>query len=636
VNEYVAIQDIEPVLQGRRLIPTVTLWNRLEGRPRRHDFDRALKAEVRDALWMLTKQWQMGELTGDDAGSAVLAQVHLDTTRLTKYRPGTGPAEPFDDDVPLEAKVERRPLLFSQRPDDGPDQPMAIDLRAELGRRWLKLVDPIEPGLGQKFVAALGFDLPDPEDRSQAPVCAHREVWQNLAALSGRAMDGFRLLEHLSIPGNHAHDLVTLDVPGHTTDVEAAEAAYVDWYARAFYQPPHDDAWLPERLEYAFETSAPRDGEDLHLTADEYFHGHLDWYNLDFAPPPLDGSPGGLGEVPGAPLPADVQAVHTATFLPTPISFAGMPHTRWWTFEDGTTSFGDIDPDTTEINKLLVMEFALVYANDWFLLPFTVPAGTVARVRGLSVTNVFGERTWVEGAGRGSDEDWQRWTMFTLASRGHDDIPADLSLVVLPSVPKIQEGTPLQAAELVRDEIANMVWGIETTVPTPDGEGRSGRRAAFETRAFHERIVETANPNPVPDTGPLVNDATIRYEVMSRVAENWIPFVPVHVENDTREVQLRRAAIPRLIEGDPDPPARIRPRSSLLRYGLDREPRVGYDLHEEEVPRSGVNVTESFQRTRWYGGEVFVWLGVRKRTGRGERSSGLAFDRYRPARPGEG
>src|SRR3954462_9429599 len=94
--------------------PAVTRWNRLEGRPRRHDFDRALKAEVRDALWMLTKQWQMGELTGDDAGSAVLAQVHLDTTRLTKYRPGGGPTEPFDDDVPLEAKVERRSLVFAQ------------------------------------------------------------------------------------------------------------------------------------------------------------------------------------------------------------------------------------------------------------------------------------------------------------------------------------------------------------------------------------------------------------------------------------------------------------------------------------------------------------------------------------------
>ena len=49
---------------AERLIPTITMWNRLEGRPRRHDFDRALKAEVRDALWMLTKQWQMGEFTG--------------------------------------------------------------------------------------------------------------------------------------------------------------------------------------------------------------------------------------------------------------------------------------------------------------------------------------------------------------------------------------------------------------------------------------------------------------------------------------------------------------------------------------------------------------------------------------------
>ena len=259
-----------------------------------------------------------------------------------------------------------------------------------------------------------------------------------------------------------------------------------------FYQPPADDAWIPERLEYAFETSAPRDGTELHLTADEYFHGHLDWYNLDISPRRAGSATF------RAPLPEVVQAGHTATFLPTPISFAGMPHTRWWTFEDGTTSFGDIDPDTTEINKLLVMEFALVYANDWFLLPFTVPAGTVARVRGLSVTNVFGERTWVEAAGRGSDEDWQRWTMFTLATRGSADIPADQSLLVLPSVPKIQEGAPLEAVELVRDEIANMVWGIETTVPTPDGEGRAGRRAALETRSFHERRVGGRQPEPRP------------------------------------------------------------------------------------------------------------------------------------------
>ena len=55
-----------------RYSPTITHWNRLEGRPRTEDFDRALRAEVRDALWMLSKQWQMGEFKGDDAGSTIL------------------------------------------------------------------------------------------------------------------------------------------------------------------------------------------------------------------------------------------------------------------------------------------------------------------------------------------------------------------------------------------------------------------------------------------------------------------------------------------------------------------------------------------------------------------------------------
>ena len=85
------------------------MWNRLEGRPRTLSFDRALKAEVRDALWMLTKQWQLGEFRGSDAGSPVFAKLALATTRLTKYRPDEKAAELLGDDVPLEAKVERRP-----------------------------------------------------------------------------------------------------------------------------------------------------------------------------------------------------------------------------------------------------------------------------------------------------------------------------------------------------------------------------------------------------------------------------------------------------------------------------------------------------------------------------------------------
>ena len=69
MNKYIAIGDIGPILSGETIKPTITLWNRLESRPRTDDFNRALKAEIRDPLWMLTKQWQMGEFNGDDAGS---------------------------------------------------------------------------------------------------------------------------------------------------------------------------------------------------------------------------------------------------------------------------------------------------------------------------------------------------------------------------------------------------------------------------------------------------------------------------------------------------------------------------------------------------------------------------------------
>ena len=118
-----AIVDIEAALEEKRH-PTVISWNRLEGRPRTVNFERALRAEVRDALWMLTRQWQVGEFRGEDAGSPVFAKVHVATTRLTRFRPGSSEPQDFDDAMPLETLVERRPLRFAIGRDK-----VALDLR---------------------------------------------------------------------------------------------------------------------------------------------------------------------------------------------------------------------------------------------------------------------------------------------------------------------------------------------------------------------------------------------------------------------------------------------------------------------------------------------------------------------------
>jgi hypothetical protein len=239
--------------------------------------------------------------------------------------------------------------------------------------------------------------------------------------------------------------------------------------------------------------------------------------------------------------------------------------------------------------------------------------------------NTFGERFWIEAAGRGADAAWQRWSLFTLVSRD----PAgqvDTSLLLLPAAAKVQEGEPREEVVFIRDEMANMVWGIEKTIPAPDGTGRSGDTAARETRAYHERLIAAAGTASVPVQ--LENDAQIRYDVMSTVPENWIPFIGVRAQGTTRGILLQRAALARIIEGDPVRPyAIVRPRTTLLRVGLEGTALGPYLVPEEEVPRAGIRVTACYQRTRWTDGRAFVWLGARKETGRGEGWSGLAFDR---------
>src|SRR5919108_3927493 len=176
-----------------RTFPALTRWNRLEGRPRTHHFDRALRAEVADALWMLTRQWQMSEFTADDAGSPMLARLCVSRTSLDRFQAGTGPVEPFPVDVPLEATVERRLINWSAA-----GRPTSMDLRAAIGRRWIKLLrreraaGNLSDDYTKAYIAAYRFEVPDPHAVDDATVCAHAEAWQQAGALAGRAMDGYR------------------------------------------------------------------------------------------------------------------------------------------------------------------------------------------------------------------------------------------------------------------------------------------------------------------------------------------------------------------------------------------------------------------------------------------------------------
>ena len=71
-------------------------WNRLEGRPRSDDLTRSVRAEVRDPLWMLARQWQFGELAGDDAGTPIRAKLAAQVAQVGSLTLRNGAPQPFD------------------------------------------------------------------------------------------------------------------------------------------------------------------------------------------------------------------------------------------------------------------------------------------------------------------------------------------------------------------------------------------------------------------------------------------------------------------------------------------------------------------------------------------------------------
>lgn len=591
------------VLKGQ---PTILSWNRLEGRPRRSSFQRSLKAEVRDPLWMLCRQWQMGEFKGDDAGSPVFSKVKMHTTRLTRYKSHKGPVVPFEKEVPLEAKVEQEGV------------PNTYVLSVEMARYWFKLLQ--KAGLSvyrDLYTETYPFVLP-PFEKTQGEVFAHQSVWQHLQALSGRYMDGWAFMQHLQA-GNDPKAGIAVQA-GDEAGLEEAAKKLLQWYGKQYYQHPAKESptWKPSQLEYQFACSAPEGGKQVVLQAEEYYRGHLDWYSFS-----LDDRHEGLKEEPEVSIDDAVESTEVLSHLPSPLEFSGMPATRWWEMEDARTDFGDIDAHTTDVAKLLLMEFGLVYANDWFVVPFDVKEGTLAQVQGLRVSDCFGRHFWIEAAGKGQENDWQRWNMYTLNKRSGQG-QADQRLLIPPAIGKLMESAPLEEIHLMRDEMANMVWAIEKQLTLRDGSVVPGVEAGRELREHIRRFIA-----PVPAPPDADEDAGIRYRLQTSVPENWIPFIPVHVEGQNREVQLRRAALLRTLKGDSDTP-KIEPRGRMLRQGLDEG--KPYYIFEEEVPRAGALVSRTFQRARWHNGRVFTWQGRRKRTGRGEGASGLAFDQIEPVK----
>lgn len=562
------------ILNAKFHEPAITAYNRLEPRPRTVDFTRSLRAEVRDALWFLTRQWQLGEFRAEDAASPIDARLATRLAPFDRVSYAGGAAEAIDETIPLEVAVEREEF------------PWTLPARIEAGQLFVRNL-PVAVRATMAAAARAVFPLAPAADWQREP-----DALALYRIAAARAFDGGALL------ARHQAGTLAAALGAAAADVEPAADAVAAWRRRVFGdpQPAPPRAWVPDRLAYDVRLATSiTDDEQAVLAAPRYVEGHLDWYAFDATPAAtkLD-PPTGATETP--------PSAETLSFVPTTASFPGMPNPRFWEMEDRRINFGSLNAKTTDHLLLMFSEMGLVYGNDWFVIPYEMPVNHLCEVLGLVVTDVFGDRTLIPPANAvgatGGTDPLARWDMFSVTGENEDKwrgryfwLPA--------SLPSVDSGTPLESVSFGRDEMANLVWAVEDVVPDGTGKG-------METRLL---IPEEALPPPTI--------AGVRYTLGTTVPENWVPFLPIHLPGSVQDIRFQRGAMP---------PHGAPPVDPVRRGVLLNELPTPFYVAEEEVPSSGIIVTRRVQRARWHDGRTFLWIGRSRETGRGAAASGLRFD----------
>ena len=530
-------------------MPSITYWNRLEPRPRDADIRNSLAARVRDPLWFLTRQWQLGELRGADAGSVAFATIRAREAMVRAWDAGD-PAHALEPHDLLAAEALGEPLAVD------------LSLRVELGLELEQIVrtsatdaDAVLDVFRDEFPLQPGDDEP-----------ALRALW------NGRVVDGVAVLQASAPPAALPAEAAAW--------IQRLRDHVAQTYGRLASADP--EGWRPHRLEYELASSTAEGTFALHPDR----RGDIGWYGFD-------------ARSRGAP----VQTTITQDIIPARAVFRGMPNARFWQFESGAFVPGNVQPDKRDLATLILIDYALVHANDWYVVPFEQTVGAICAIEELIIHDTFGDEHRVRRADEHASAGPDRWSMFSII----DEATRELApWFVLPPIGShaITERV-IEDVRFFRDEMANMVWAVEHTLQ--DGLG--------EPIAGYERAMREL-PAPPPVSGAL------RYEIQTDVPTHWIPFVPVVIDEHQREIALERAAMLRTAPGQPAEP--VLPRGRIL---MPRQTgAMPLRVREEEIPREGTRVTRTIRRARTSDGGTRLWISRVRLVGAGEGASQLKFD----------
>jgi hypothetical protein len=542
-------------------VETFPTWIRLHPSSEDETLATSVQARIHDPLWLLGRQWQFGELRHDGGATPIDVRVEGTTAPLSRMRGGgadvtTGRSAAIKPTgTPLEALVEREAVR-----ETGLEQ---LRLRSEAGLHLLRMLRAAGlPHTRVAFWIAEGaFVLPP-----TAVLDDEGREWWDL--VEGRIPDGGRLPVLI-----RAHLAA-----GATPPIDPPEAtvlrAWQSWAAKRFELPSSaPSTWSPEHMEYAFSVAGLGSSGEVLLTAPEYTEGRLEWYHFDQSQ-----ASGTLG-VTGQPT------VHRAFRVPAPLDFAGMPNPRFWTFEDRSVQFDLIDvlsnPDVEPSPAtMMVLDFALSYSDDWFLLPIALDAWSLFDATTVAVTDVFGDVTVAQPPGG-------RWNLFRLDSSGTRFTLSNLFVAAGPA--EAIDGPPLEEVHFLADEVANVAWAVERVVPHATGHAVNASGPPLpQPAATPTGLVWTLTPPSPPG--------------------NWFPLLPT---------TIGRLALGALWSARTQRPAG----QVLAELRASRQP-----LHQSEVPPEGAQVSRRWQSARAIDGTLHFWIGRSKTPRLTDTAPAVRFD----------
>ncbi|MFK7757896.1 MAG: hypothetical protein AB8B53_13280 [Flavobacteriales bacterium] len=601
--------------------------NRLEGRQIQLEFNDSLACKTFDSLWFLTRQHQFGELKGEDAGSPVIATLSKTETAQNYY--GSSNDVLYEKELstpPIEVLIEALEIQFT------------IKQKALMGKRFLEIVNSLEAdsniqeSVKTYVIDNFGFEQATLQDQNSYST-NFKEVLKNsnkerasqIALFQTRYPDGLKIFLEITM-GDSASLISALGSSAASSIIDDFET-----YLKSTYTMPEAlDNWDIRSNSYkgSVVLSTPLNSKESYGLND-YSSGKTDWYSFDRDVEYLNNET----------LNTEEPITKLNTAIPTSARFAGMPLPRWWEMEDARLDYANIEAEGNEIVKQLISEYALVYSNDWFTIPHNYKSGVKSNINAVLVTDVFGQKTFIDkpshkGVRKSTlvplERPWDEWLFFKQdSSKYKGSLTADPEYynhytndeVFMPEVlTSVMSSEIIEQVNFIRDEIDNRVWAIEMKLFDEVSKTKEGHVASSELQKYLEEII--------PVLPVQVGTEALRYVLQNEVPKNWIPFIPMKLDEteSNRNFSLVRGKTLTILGNE-----RIsnRPRSKSLSKGIsadDLSQTSAMVLNAQEVPKAGVIITDFFQRVRWYNGSTHLWLGRNKKVGRLAASSPLRFD----------